>query len=556
MRPIASVIFALMRCSLQEVRSVRFLVALLLVSSVTRADEPPPVQTWGGKSGVVEPPAGQGDVPPEPPTGTVGTPIAGSTVALRVETQDDVPAPHASRAGLRYTLENVEVRGNTSTLTKVVLRHVPYRAGDSLDVDDPNLELVRFRLLGTGYFRDAQLSLRKGSRRGSVVLVVNVVERNTIVINEFSLGVAADVDPTTGTARPLTAFGGLDVSENNLAGTGTILGAAMAVADQQLGLRTRAFVPQVFGSEWIVGGELLFNAAREFYGYKGVLVTDPTQKDPLQKQDFAVASYKRYGGRLSLGRELSAGTNLFVDYRLEGIDTQMPTAASQIRGLDREPIDFHLQRGTSVLSGLRATLVHDTRDEPLLTQRGWYVWLSTDAALAPLGSDYNFFKVQARASRWVRLPWKHILKLEAFGGALFGNAPVFERFYVGDFTDLLPDRLLDLSFDRRSAPNFFGDAIAQVRTGEYAARLSAEYRVPIYRGTKAIYGADLFGSMGLYGLATSREFTDPASGYTDFAKVPIDFTFNFGLRVDTAIGGMNLGLSTLFGFIPVKGGGP
>jgi outer membrane protein assembly factor BamA len=330
----------------------------------------------------------------------------------------------------------------------------------------------------------------------------------------------------------------------------------MAVADQQLGLRTRVFVPQVFGTDWILGGELLFNAAREFYGYKDVLVTDPTQTDPTLKQDFAIATYKRFGGRLSLGRELSPGTNLFADYRLEGIEAHMPLAASDIRGLDREPIDFHLQRGTSVLSGLRATLVHDTRDEPLLTQRGWYLWLSTDAAFAPIGSDYNFFKVQGRATRWMRLPWKHVLKVEAFAGAVFGQPPMFERFYVGDLSDLLPDRLLDLSFDRRTAPNFFGTAIGQIRTGEFASRLSVEYRVPLYRGTKAIYGADLFGNVGIYGVANARDFTDPARGYTDLAKVPIDFTFNFGLRVDTAIGGVNLGLSTLFGFIPVKGGGP
>jgi outer membrane protein assembly factor BamA len=532
------------------VRLGSFLLVTLTASAVW-ADEPP-VQTWGGKPGVVDAPP---FVPPEPPPGTKGTPIGGSTVA-QPETQEDIPAPRAGRPGLRYLVESVEVKGNTSTLAKVILRHVPFKAGDTLDVDDPNLELVRYRLLGTGYFRDAQLSLRKGRTRGSVILEVNVVERNTIVINWLSLGVAADTDPSTGKARPLTAFGGIDVSENNLAGTGTILGAAMAVADSQLGLRTRVFVPQVLGSEWIVGGEALFNAAREFYGYKDVLVTDPTQKDPTLKQDFAIAAYKRYGGRLSLGHELGASTSLYIDYRLEGIDAQLPAAASHVRGLDREPIVFNLQPGTSVLSGLRATLVHDTRDEPLLTTRGWYVWLSSDAAFAPIGSDYNFFKIQGRVTRFIKLPWKHTLALEAYGGAVFGNAPIFELFYVGDYTDLLPDRLLDLAFDRRSAPNFFGSAIAQVRYGEYAARISSEYRVPIYRGQKAIYGADLFGSVGLYGLATPREFTDPARGYTDFAKVPIDFTFNFGLRVDTAIGGVSFGLSTLFGFIPVKGGGP
>jgi outer membrane protein assembly factor BamA len=527
------------------------MICLGLVPARALAQDERPVQTWGGKEGIAQP---EQPAPPPPPA-TIGTPIGSSKVEERKMPPAAEAVVHTPRPSVRYVVEAVEVQGNTSTMTKVVLRYVPFKPGDTLDVDDPNLELVRYRLLGTGYFRDVQLALRKGHARGNVVLVVSVVERNTIVINAFDLGVSADVDPSTGKARPLTAFGGIDVSENNLAGTGTMLGGALAVADRQIGLRTRLFVPQILGSDWTIGGEALYNDARDFFGNRDVQVVDPATHQTTM-QDFAVVDYKRFGGRLSVGHDLGATTHIAFDYRLEGLDAHLPVAASHRRGLDVEPIDFMILPGTSLVSGLRGTLVHDTRDEPFLTNRGWYLWLSTDGAAHFLGSDYEYFKVQARASRWFRLPWKHVLRLEAYGGAIFGRAPLFERFYVGDFTDLLPDRVLDLAFDRRTAPNFFGSAIGQVRYGDYAARISAEYRVPLYRGQKAIYGADLFGSAGLYTLATPRELTDPARGYTDFAKFPVDFTFNFGVRVDTAIGGVNLGLSTLFGFIPVKGGGP
>ena len=58
-----------------------------------------------------------------------------------------------------------------------------------------------------------------------------------------------------------------------------------------------------------------------------------------------------------------------------------------------------------------------------------------------------------------------------FSSHVIGDAPLFEKFYVGDFTDLLPDRVLDLNFDRRAAPNFLGTDIVEVRYGQYAAKI-------------------------------------------------------------------------------------
>jgi outer membrane protein insertion porin family len=198
-------------------------------------------------------------------------------------------------------------------------------------------------------------------------------------------------------------------------------------------------------------------------------------------------------------------------------------------------------------------LIHDTRDEPVLPTRGDRLTLIGDASLTPLGSDYPYAKVQVRATHWLKLPWDHVLRLEAFAGAIFGTAPVFEKFYIGDFSDFLPDRVLDLNVDRRPAPNFFGTDIVEIRYGDYAAELQAEYRVPIYRGHRSIYGIDLFTSAGVYGVANGIDFTQHARGYSGFATIPIDLTFNFGLRVDTSVGGVVFGLSNFLGFIPVRG---
>ncbi|HWL86958.1 MAG TPA: BamA/TamA family outer membrane protein, partial [Polyangiaceae bacterium] len=449
--------------------------------------------------------------------------------------------------GLRYRLEGIEVKGNTTTLSRVVLRYVPFKSGDTLDVDDKELSFTRFRLLGTGFFRDAQLSLRRGSKRGYVVLVVSVVERNTLVVNDIWLGLSADADPS-GTARPLTAYGGIDVAERNLAGTGITLGGAVAVADRQLALRTRFSDPQFYGSPWIANVELLYNNAKDFFGNRDVLVDDPTQP----QQDFAVVAYQRFGGTFGVGHDLGLSTQLFLDYRFEKINASFPAAASHIRGLDIEPINFYIHGGSSLLSTLRGTLVHDTRDEPFLPTRGTHLAILGELSLTPLGTDYPYTKWQVRASQWFPLSWGHILRLEGFAGAIFGDAPLFERFYVGDFTDFLPDRVLDLNFDRRAAPNLLNTSIKEIRYGTYALKLNVEYRIPLYRGTRSIYGVDLFGSFGVYGVTDDLNLQQPPRGYGAFSSVPIDLTFNAGLRIETSAGGFAFGISNLLGFIPVR----
>jgi outer membrane protein assembly factor BamA len=469
------------------------------------------------------------------------------------------PGEQGSNA-VRYLLEGIEIRGNTKTRRSVIEHYVPFRRGSVLDVDDPALELTRYRLLGTGFFRDVQLSLRRGSARGSVILVIEVTERNTLVITDLSMGLSADAD-TDGRPRPLAAFAGLAGAERNLAGTGITLGSALAISQgatteeaiDQWALRVRYFDPAFVGSRWALSGELLYNDALDFFGNAGVRVDDTR---PVGS--FAVVEYTRSGGQIGLGYPTSLSTRLWLNYRLESIgDVQFPRAAAHEYGGVLEPIDFEIQPGRSVLSTLRASLEHDTRDHPWLPTRGWLTSAALEMSLSPAGSDYAYGRVDLKARHWWALPRGHVLGLELFAGAIAGDSPFFEQYYVGDLTDFRPGRLLGLNFDRRPAPDFLRTAIAEVRYAEYALELSAEYRIPIYRGRLSVYAIDLFGTFGAFALAGPHEITRPADKYRGLARIPLDLTGNLGVRVDTSLGGFTFTFSNVLGFLPVsQGEGP
>jgi outer membrane protein assembly factor BamA len=304
----------------------------------------------------------------------------------------------------------------------------------------------------------------------------------------------------------------------------------------------------------MINGSLFYIDALDFFGNKDVSFESPLLEQ-REVTDYAVVDYTRFGGTVGAGHDLSLSTRVLFDYGLERVQAVVPTAASHVRGNSREPIEFDIEPGGSVLSKLRAALVYDTRDTPFLPTRGSLGMIRGSLGLEPLGSSYGFQKIELSFAHWWRLPWKHVISIETELGAIAGEAPFFEKFYVGDFTDLLPDRVLGLNPDRRQPPNLLGTDIAEVRYGDYAGRLETEYRVPLYVGTGSVYGVDFFAGGGLYGTATKRELTDPPTGYEGAELAPLDLTYNLGLRIETFVGGFSIAFSNLLGLLPARGGG-
>jgi hypothetical protein len=429
--------------------------------------------------------------------------------------------------GPRYVIEDVVVRGNRKTKTPLILEELGLKAGDAVGASDPRVEAARYRLLALGHFLDARLSVQRGSRRGAVVLLVEVEERGTIVINELF--------PSTSAA---TAFwGGADVSETNFLGRGVNLGAGFVAstkprvpnADAGLGLRLHTSIPERRGPFGLALGVTgLYNDGSEFYRQSG----EDSDPDPGR---FTAAGVRRAGGIVSVGRSFARSWHGSVDLRGESVRATLPALRTRLLpDGGTEPIDFDVREGRSRLATVALTLDYDTRSDPILPRGGSRVTASLEAGGPAVAGQYTFAKTLVQASTYFKMPRGHALGVHLLGGLIWGDAPYFDQFYVGDLNVLLPRRALGMSFSTQPSRNLLGTSIAGHRYDDGAARALVEYAIPIWRRKGLVYGGDAFAAAGLFGMASKGDL-DPPGGLT-WSTLPIDLTADLGLRLDTYVG--------------------
>ncbi|HKU37106.1 MAG TPA: BamA/TamA family outer membrane protein [Polyangiales bacterium] len=471
-------------------------------------------------------------------------------------------ASNGTSAPIRYVLEGVRVRGNT-TRTDVITHFVPLQPGEQFDVDDPSIEAIQWRLLGTGWFEEVKLSLARGSQRGWVILMIDVRERNTLVIDRLVLGLASTVTSSRSNADVVRPYAGLGLVENNLFGLGIAVRGAGVLATQsdgvsQYGLDFGYLDPMLRGTGFSLTGRVFHNYAREFFGRNPLVAIEcpspaPGESaedcDPDVEGKRAVVIYHRTGFGFGTGHDISGQLRYTLDWLGEYVDvTDKPRAASTQRGREIVPIDFRIEDGTSFVSSLRLGLIYDRRDHPALTTRGTMANFYARVASAALGSSYDFARFEASVRHWVPLPWNHVVSFGLFVGTVFGDAPFFYDFYAADLSDLLPSRVLELNVDRRRTLNLLGTSIVEMDMEDLGARLDFEYQLEIYRGPGVIHGIDAYAGAGIFLLASRRDLRVAISGYEGWSRLPVDLTFDLGLQMDTEIGVFKLGFSSLIGF--------
>jgi outer membrane protein assembly factor BamA len=460
---------------------------------------------------------------------------------------------------IRYVLEGVRVRGN-KTRADVIAHYVPIQIGEQFDVDDPSIELIRWRLLGTGWFEDVKLSLARGSRRGWAVLVIDVRERNTLVIDRLVLGLSSVVENSRTSNDVVRPYAGLGLAENNLFGGGVgVRGAGVmslhAAGVAQYGLDFGFYDPMLRGTGYSLTARVFHNYAREFFGRNPLALiscpvdNDGDECDPDVEGKRAVVIYHRTGVGIGTGHDITGQLRYTLDWLGEIVTvTDKPALASTQRGRDIVPIDFRIEDGTSFVSSLRLGFIYDRRDHPALTTQGTIASFSARLASALIGSNYDFARFEGSVRHWIPLPWNHVISLGLFVGTVFGNAPFFYDFYAADLSDLLPSRVLELNVDRRRTLNLLGTSIVEMDMEDLAARVDFEYQLPVYRGPGAIHGVDAYAGAGIFMLASRSDLRVSISGYKGWSRLPVDLTFDLGLQADTELGVFRLGFSSLIGF--------
>jgi len=400
-------------------------------------------------------------------------------------------------------IEAIEVIGNDKTSTQVILRRVSVGVGDR--VDDERVEESRLRLLATGYFKRVELSVRRGSRRGLVLLVVEVEERNTIVIDALYLG-HSSVSPF---------YGGLGITESNFLGEGVSAGAAFVVGKNRHGVDFHVFVPDLSGTPlqlfagglWVNGSEAL------------------SETDPGAHQ----LTYSRVGGTLGIGLGVGVAQRVLLDYHLESIN------ADPLPNLD--PVFLRaapsIQFDASILSTVGLTYELDTRDDAFVPSSGARVVIAVQTGSKLIGSSYEFSKYTAEG-QLAFAPFGHALSLRAFIGLVQGETPFFNQFFLSDHAyfalgrDSLP-RAIGVNF---SESNDYDDILGSA---------GVDYSIPLQQGGDFLFRTYVYAGIDLSVTASLEERQEDPSGRGTGGLIPV--SFDAGLRLDTLIGNFTVSLA-------------
>jgi outer membrane protein insertion porin family len=293
--------------------------------------------------------------------------------------------------GSRTIVEHVVLSGLGHTKPAAVEREMVLRPGEPFSFERL-LESQR-RLSGLGIFERVTIAeLDPGrERRRDVVVTVQEAPRTT-----WSWGV--------GYSEQDRLRGSVELTRRNLGGLG----------------RTAS----VFARGSVRGSRFLLNMREPWlFGRK----LDSFTTAFWEEEDRTSFDYNRKGAIVQAGRALDARTSLILRYLYQ--DTNVFNIEVPIDELDR-------QYRTYAVSGPSASIVFDTRDDPLEPKRGIFLGadlqLSTDALG---GVSYLRGFVQAASVRRLRADLVFVLSARGGLAGTFGGEPPLlplpERFFAG-----------------------------------------------------------------------------------------------------------------------------
>jgi outer membrane protein assembly factor BamA len=417
----------------------------------------------------------------------------------------------------RYHVERIDLRGLSHAREEEVRRHLLVAQGDVLD--NERVLLSRLRLLQLGWFSRVETRVERGSERGWVVLVIELVERNTLVVTDLVLG----------STDPQPFYAGLGLSQQNFLGRGLGLSGAFVYGGTPAGrsddpsrfaLRGGFFAPDL---ELARAPPLVFGVSGVFLRGEELVCGDP-DCDAF-RGDYGRAPrirYQRGGGEVTLGFRPGPFERLLATYRYERVHSTALDLAPDVAAVAGPSV----RAGWSNLSALTGAYELDTRDDFFFPTEGLRALAQVTFGSALLGGDYEYSRYLLQLETAYALLGRR-LRLQAALGAVQGDAPFFERFYAADFSYFAVGPALGRALEL----NFSTDA----RYDAFLAMGGLEYAVPLWsRGGFFHRGYLAVGARGVWSSAR------PGGGRTDFSRLP--FSADVALRLDTPVGTFNASL--------------
>ncbi len=358
------------------------------------------------------------------------------------------------------------------------------------------------RVFGLGIFEDVQLSLNPGTDPRKVVVVVNVIEKNT-----GSIAAGAGVSSASG------LFGTVSYQEQNLFGRNQKLGAEVQIGE-------RALLYDIsFTDPWIAGTQNLSYTVNAFRRRSISLIFDGGENEvTLENGDRP--RLLRLGGGVSFFRPLAR--NWRGSLRLQYQRVSVRDGDGDITPRDElgNLLSFN-EDGEDDLLTFELGAVYDGRNSAQQPTQGSVLRLSSEQSI-PVGSGSIFLNrlrgsfshyVPVNLIRFSKGPQTFAVNFQA--GTVIGDLPPYEAFSLGG----------------SSTVRGYGEG--ELGTGRSYVQATAEYRFPVY----SLVGGALFFDVGS-DLGTASEVDGNPAGVR--GKPGEGFGYGLGIRVQSPLGAIRV----------------
>jgi outer membrane protein insertion porin family len=427
---------------------------------------------------------------------------SGGYVDLQV-TPQGVPAGQ-STIDVKYTIEEgnpsfvqrINIVGNTRTKDKVIRREVLIAPGDTFN--SVRVETTKKRLDNLGYFSKVETYPEDTGVDGRKDLIIQVEEKRTGSLN-FGAGFST-VDNLVGFIE--MTQGNFDILNwPNFTGAGQKFRARLQYGTSRKDVILSLTEPYFLDRRLSLGGQLFYNEA-DYYS--------------------SIYSQRNYGGSIELRKALGSFMSLSLGYaltRTELFDIS-PTASSALL----------LVAGSQTKSQITTSWLIDTRDNPLLSRRGFRVGFTPFVAGGFLGGETQIYGFSLEGAQFFHL-WKDsILQLNGAIGTVEpwgdgGIVHIYDRLFLGGANDLR-----GFDFHDVSPRDINGEPLG----GQSMARFTVEYTMPIIEKARAAVFYDTgFVNINSWNFNTNHLVSDVGIGLRlDLPIGPIRIDYGIPIQKD------------------------
>ncbi|MDX2098007.1 MAG: BamA/TamA family outer membrane protein [Leptolyngbyaceae cyanobacterium bins.59] len=408
---------------------------------------------------------------------------------------EDIQVRFLNKEGDETDDKGQPIQGRTRSF--IVTREFTIKPGTVFNRTQAERDLQR--VFGLGIFEDVRLSLSPGQDPRKVVVVANVIERNS-----GSLAAGLGISSASG------LFGTVSYQEQNLGGNNQKLGAEIQVGEREL------LFDLNFTDPWIAGDPFRTSYTVNLFNRRSLSLVFDGGKQEVRLPGGDRPRIDRLGGGISFTRPLEGGwvASLGAQYqRISVRDVNRNIARFDERG---NPLSFS-RTGIDDLFTVQFGAVQDRRNDPLRPTSGSFLRLGTEQSI-PLGSG-SIFLNRLRGSYSYYIPVRYInfsdgpqaFAFNIQAGAAIGDLPPYEAFALGG---------------SNSVRGYDEGALGSARNFIQA---TAEYRFPIF---SIVGGALFFDAATDFGTGSSV-LGNPAGIRR---KPGSGFGYGLGVRIQSPLG--------------------